>query len=74
MIALRLIIVGVLIVIVALALAWLMTRDVKYLSWIRRVLYFASDRRLDLRHALCGGTRGFALKFKIYLTGAGLAY
>lgn len=41
MIALRLIIVGVLIVIVALALAWLLTRDAKYLSWIRRVLYFA---------------------------------
>lgn len=41
MIALRLIIVGVLIVVVALALAWLITRDAKYLSWIRRVLYFA---------------------------------
>lgn len=41
MIALRLIIVGVLIVIVALALAWLLIRDAKYLSWIRRVLYFA---------------------------------
>ena len=41
MIALRLVIVGVLIVIVALALAWLITRDAKYLSWIRRVLYFA---------------------------------
>lgn len=41
MIALRLIIVGVLIVVVALALAWLVTRDAKYLSWIRRVLYFA---------------------------------
>ena len=41
MIALRLIIVAVLIVIVALALAWLITRDAKYLSWIRRVLYFA---------------------------------
>ncbi len=41
MIALRLIIVGVLIVVVALALAWLITRDAKYLSWLRRVLYFA---------------------------------
>ena len=41
MIALRLVILGVLIVIVALALAWLITRDAKYLSWIRRVLYFA---------------------------------
>lgn len=41
MIALRLIIVGVLIVVVALGLAWLVTRDVKYLSWLRRVLYFA---------------------------------
>lgn len=41
MIALRLIIVGVLIVIVALALAWLITREAKYLAWIRRVLYFA---------------------------------
>ena len=41
MIALRLVIVGVLIVIVALALAWLITRDAKYLGWIRRVLYFA---------------------------------
>ena len=41
MIALRLVIVGVLIVIVALALAWLITRDAKYLAWIRRVLQFA---------------------------------
>ena len=41
MIALRLIIVGVLIVVVALALAWLITRDAKYLSWLRRVSYFA---------------------------------
>ena len=41
MIALRLVIVGVLIVIVALALAWLITRDAKYLGWIRRVLQFA---------------------------------
>jgi len=41
MIALRLVIVGVLVTIVALALAWLITRNAKYLSWIRRVLYFA---------------------------------
>ena len=41
MIALRLLIVGVLIVVVALALAWLNTRDAQYLGWIRRVLYFA---------------------------------
>ena len=41
MIALRLIIVGVLVTIIALALAWLITRNAQYLSWIRRVLYFA---------------------------------
>lgn len=41
MIALRLIIVGVLVVIVALTLAWLMTRNAKYLAWMRRVLQFA---------------------------------
>lgn len=41
MIALRLVIVGVLVAIIALALAWLITRDAKYLSWMRRVLYFA---------------------------------
>lgn len=41
MIALRLLIVGLLVAIVALALAWLITRDHRYLSWIRRVLYFA---------------------------------
>lgn len=41
MIVLRLLIVGVLIVIVALALAWLLTREQKYLAWMRRVLQFA---------------------------------
>lgn len=41
MIALRLMIVGVLVAIVALALAWLMTRNANYLTWMRRVLQFA---------------------------------
>lgn len=41
MIVLRLIIVAVLIAIGALALAWLFTRDAKYLGYMRRVLRFA---------------------------------
>lgn len=41
MIVIRLIIVAVLIAIGALALAWLITRDAKYLGYIRRVLRFA---------------------------------
>jgi len=41
MIVIRLIIVAVLIAIGALALAWLFTRDAKYLGYMRRVLRFA---------------------------------
>lgn len=41
MIVIRLIVVAVLIAIVALALAWLFTRDAKYLGYMRRVLRFA---------------------------------
>ena len=41
MIAIRLMIVAVLIAIGALALAWLFTRDAKYLAYIQRVLRFA---------------------------------
>lgn len=41
MIALRLVVVAVLVAIVALALAWLFTKDAKYLRLSRRVLYFA---------------------------------
>jgi hypothetical protein len=41
MIVIRLILVAVLIAVSALALAWLFTRDRKYLSLIMRVLRFA---------------------------------
>lgn len=41
MIVIRLMIVAVLIAIGALALAWLFTRDAKYLAYVRRVLRFA---------------------------------
>lgn len=41
MIVIRLLVVVVLIAIGALALAWLYTRDAKYLNYIRHVLRFA---------------------------------
>lgn len=41
MIVIRLLFVAVLIAIAALGLAWLFTRDAKYLAYLRRVLYFA---------------------------------
>ena len=41
MIVIRLLFVAVLIAIVALGLAWLFTRDAKYLAYIRHVLAFA---------------------------------
>lgn len=41
MIVIRLLLVAVLIAIIALGLAWLFTRDAKYLAYIRRVLRFA---------------------------------
>lgn len=41
MIVIRLIIVAVLIAIGALALAWLFTRDAKYLAYMRHVVRFA---------------------------------
>ena len=41
MIVIRLLLVAVLIVIAALGLAWVFTRDAKYLAHLRRVLYFA---------------------------------
>lgn len=41
MIVIRLLLVAALIAITALGLAWLFTRDAKYLAYLRRVLYFA---------------------------------
>lgn len=41
MIVIRLMLVAVLIAIVGLALAWLITRDAKYLGYMSRVLSFA---------------------------------